>query len=175
MSTTGASIVSVAEAYKGAPYKWGGWLPKGWDCSGFVNYVLGHQLGMRLPLGIKWPGTWHGPIAANYKVWTGAVTVSDPLPGDLCCWQTHVGIYIGNGNMISAFSTKRGTLETPVSWGPRGQTVSYRRIKTVDYVTDTGTPYATTAPASGCAMSMLALPILIPYILIKKAVLWRPA
>lgn len=176
MGTTGTALVSVALSYKGCKYKWGGWLPAGWDCSGFVNYVLGKQLGQTLPGGIKWPGSWHGPVAAQYRIWTGAVTVTTPQPGDLCCWQTHVGIYIGNGEMISALSKEHGTRISPVSWGPKGQTVSYRRIKTLEYVAPSGAGYATAAPAgAGCAMHMLALPVLVPFLLIRRAVQWRPA
>ena len=48
---SGQAIASDALRYKGAPYKWGGAMPSGWDCSGFVNYVIGHDLGMTIPGG----------------------------------------------------------------------------------------------------------------------------
>jgi cell wall-associated NlpC family hydrolase len=48
---SGQAIASDALRYQGAPYKWGGAKPDGWDCSGFVNYVIGHDMGMRIPGG----------------------------------------------------------------------------------------------------------------------------
>lgn len=50
-SASGQAIAADALRYKGAPYVWGGAKPSGWDCSGFVNYVIGHDLGMTIPGG----------------------------------------------------------------------------------------------------------------------------
>jgi cell wall-associated NlpC family hydrolase len=123
-------IASTFLRYKGVvPYKWAGHLPStGWDCSGAVGYVLGHDLKLGLPAGMTWSAGSHGPVASQYKVWGGAKTVKSPLPGDLCCWLTHVGVYIGSGKMISALSPQYGTAITPVSFGPKGEPMSYRRV-----------------------------------------------
>lgn len=168
-AVTGASLVSVAESYAGTRYFYGGWLPtgNGWDCSGAMNYWLGHHMGMMLPLGFRWTGKTHGPDAFAYLGWSGAVSVSTPQPGDLCCWPTHIGVYVGNGRMFSAFSHDRGTLETPVTWGPKGEVLTYRRLKSVDTVTATGADYSTPPPAAGCAGQMAMLPVLIPYAILR--------
>jgi cell wall-associated NlpC family hydrolase len=169
-AVAGASLVSVAESYDGTRYLFGGFLPStGWDCSGAMNNWLGNHLGMTLPLGFKWTGRTHGPDAAAYLVWSGAVTVTTPQPGDLCCWPTHIGVYVGNGRMFSAFSHDRGTLETPVTWGPKGELLTYRRIKAVPSTTATGADYTTAPPAAGCAGQMVMLPALIPYVLARRA------
>lgn len=44
----GEIIAEYAKTYQGAPYKYGGTTPKGFDCSGFVNYVYG-QFSFNLP------------------------------------------------------------------------------------------------------------------------------
>lgn len=174
-TTTGASIVSIAVSHKGAPYRFGGYLPSGWDCSGFVNYVLGLHLGMTLPFGWKWTGHSHGPIASEYKAWTGATTVLTPDLGDLCCWRTHIGFYIGNGQMFSAFGKNYGTLAKPVTSGPIGETLTYRRIKAVDYTSTTGVAYATQAPpaGAGCMPAALMMPVALPFYLVRHAIVTR--
>ncbi|MBQ7344540.1 MAG: C40 family peptidase [Oscillospiraceae bacterium] len=103
-STTSATrqhIVSNAKKLLGTPYVWGGTTPKGFDCSGFVQYVLDQS-------GITIPRT----TAEQVKVGK-LITKSDLLPGDLVFLKdtyrtgvSHVGIYIGDGKMIHASSSK---------------------------------------------------------------------
>ena len=38
------------------------------------------------------------------------------MPGDLVVWDSHVGIYTGNGYYVSAMSEELGILEIPISW-----------------------------------------------------------
>ncbi len=128
-----SSIVNAGRQYLGVPYHWGTANPRdGWDCSGYVNYVLGHDLGMTLPLGVKnFTGSWHGPVTANYLLWTGATSIprSQAQPGDLACWPTHIGIVSGSNLMLNAYSTGRPTAETPIDgWGPPGEPLTIRRI-----------------------------------------------
>jgi peptidoglycan DL-endopeptidase CwlO len=84
---------STALAYLGVRYRWGGESPKtGFDCSGLVAYVYA-QLGVQLP---------HS-AAAQYAL--GAPVTPDRLqPGDLVFFNglSHVGIYIGGGQMVHA-------------------------------------------------------------------------
>lgn len=94
-------IVADAKKYLGTPYVWGGSTPKGFDCSGFVQYVMKQN-------GISLPRT----TTEQYKVGT-YVAKSDLQPGDLVFLQntyragiSHVGIYIGDGKMIHASSSK---------------------------------------------------------------------
>jgi cell wall-associated NlpC family hydrolase len=83
---------SIAAQYLGVPYVWGGASPGGFDCSGLVMYVYA-QLGISLP---------------HYTVsqWNATIPVStsDMQPGDLVFFDGlgHVGIYIGNGQLIDA-------------------------------------------------------------------------
>lgn len=122
------AIASDAMRYQGLGYVWAGSgsKPGIWDCSSFVSYVLNKDLGIAIP-GYKphtFGGRGHGPTVAVYRVWTGAHTVSSPQPGDLVCFGvSHIGIYIGNGKMISALNTRSGTVVSNVFSNP-----TYRRV-----------------------------------------------
>lgn len=84
----GSSIVATARHYLGTPYRSGGSSPAGFDCSGFTSYVY-KQYGVNLPR------TTSGQLAYG-----GRISKSELKPGDLVFFTRHVGIYIGNGNMI---------------------------------------------------------------------------
>lgn len=107
------AIAQDALKYVGAGYVWGGAPANGignWDCSSFVNWVIGHDLGRAIPLykAGTYTGANHGPPTTVWLAWTGATTLShkasDAQAGDLCIWQTHMGIAIGGGRMVSARS-----------------------------------------------------------------------
>jgi NlpC/P60 family len=131
------NVVSEALKYKGrVPYAYGGASPRGWDCSGFVNWVLGHDLHLTLPGGVRnFDGQGHGPVVMQYVTWSGAQTVKDPAPGDLVCFAGlgplgHIGFVTGPDEMISALDPKYGTAVTPIKgFGPVGAPISYRRVK----------------------------------------------
>jgi peptidoglycan endopeptidase LytE len=97
---TASNIISTAKSYIGVPYVWGGTSPKGFDCSGFVQYVFG-KYKIALP---RTAATIYGKGIA--------VSKSNLIAGDLVFFTTykagasHVGIYIGNGNFIHASSSK---------------------------------------------------------------------
>jgi cell wall-associated NlpC family hydrolase len=92
----GAQAVSIAMQYLGVPYVWGGASPGGFDCSGLTSYVYA-QLGIGLShyTGSQWnEGT--------------RVPADQLLPGDLVFFHSdlhHMGMYIGNGQMIHAPQT----------------------------------------------------------------------
>ena len=95
---SGAAIVAEAKKYLGAPYVAGGASPSGFDCSGFVYYVL-KNLGMAVS---------RTPAAQFVNIGTG-VSKENLQPGDLVFFITsssgnvsHVGIYTGNGQFIHA-------------------------------------------------------------------------
>lgn len=82
------AIVNAAYSQLGVPYVLGGTSSSGWDCSGLVQYC--HSVA-----GISLPRTSQSQGGCG-------VAVSSPQPGDIVCYGTHVGIYIGNGKMIHA-------------------------------------------------------------------------
>jgi cell wall-associated NlpC family hydrolase len=112
---TGSAIADDALKYQGAGYVWGGNAsrPGNWDCSSFVSYVLGHDLGLPLPGG-HWgdpgfPPHAHGPTTLQYLLYGEPVDLKDIQPGDLIVSTVHIGICIGGGKMISAQDPQLGT------------------------------------------------------------------
>ena len=94
-SATGAQIVAEAKKYLGTRYVYGGASPSGFDCSGFVYYVL-KQFGY----------TPYRTPADQYKMGT-YISKNNLQPGDIVFFAgtagtgiTHVGIYVGNGQII---------------------------------------------------------------------------
>lgn len=83
-----SGVVAIAKDYIGVPYKWGGTTPKGFDCSGFTQYVF-RKAGVSLPR----------TSSAQGKVGT-KVSRSELRAGDLVMFPGHVGIYIGSGKFI---------------------------------------------------------------------------
>lgn len=83
------TIVNAAYSQLGVPYVWGGTTPGvGLDCSGLVQYC--HKVA-----GISLPRTSQAQGGCG-------IAVSSPQPGDMVCYGTHIGIYIGGGKMIHA-------------------------------------------------------------------------
>ncbi len=97
-SASGSAIVNTAKNYLGIRYVWGGSSPSGFDCSGLVQYVCAKN-------GISLPRT------AREQAKVGVAVSRDNLqPGDLLFFAKngtvhHVGIYVGNGQMIHAPQT----------------------------------------------------------------------
>lgn len=111
----GGDIVAAARQYIGkVSYKWGAENPNdGFDCSGFVTWVLVHDIGLR-----NLPDLNH-TVSGQFYVWKGATTVprSQARPGDLACWVGHVGIVSDYGvNMINAAHAGTKVREQKI-WG----------------------------------------------------------
>jgi uncharacterized protein YgiM (DUF1202 family) len=96
-SKSGSAVLAYAQNFVGNPYKWGGTsLTNGCDCSGFVMSVYAH-FGVSLP---------HS--SASMRSVGRGVSVSDMQVGDIVCYSGHVGIYAGNGQLLSALGRKYG-------------------------------------------------------------------
>jgi len=93
------TIISNAKTYLGVPYRAGGKTPKGFDCSGYVNYVL-RKMGFNYN------------IPCSDDLYQVCIPLPETLakPGDLVFFKgtyatskiSHVGIYLGDGRMIHA-------------------------------------------------------------------------
>ena len=95
-----AAIYKEAQKYVGTPYVWGGSTPEtGFDCSGYVCWVYnqnGYDVGRTTANGL-WNKSHH-------------ISEAEAKPGDLVFFEgtydtpgkSHVGIYLGNGMMVSA-------------------------------------------------------------------------
>ncbi|TNM69506.1 lytic transglycosylase [Streptomyces sp. NP160] len=93
-AASGDDIVTDAKKYLGVPYVWGGTDPdKGLDCSGFTQLVMKEN-------GITLPRT----AAQQAKVGTEVPSLAQAQPGDLVVLEggSHIGIYVGDGQMIHA-------------------------------------------------------------------------
>ncbi|WP_130796271.1 C40 family peptidase [Streptomyces otsuchiensis] len=103
-SSRGAQAVAFAEAQLGKPYGWGSTGPSSYDCSGLTQAAWSAA-------GVSLPRTSYSQINAGSRV-----SRSDLAPGDLVFYYsglTHVGMYVGNGQIIHA--SRPGT---PVRYAP---------------------------------------------------------
>ena len=98
------AIVATAMSGLGGSYVWGGKNYGAWDCSGFTSWVFA-QHGIKL-------------TAYTYAMKDELRPTSNPQPGDIVFQNgySHVGIYLGDGKMISALNPTNGTLVHPTSW-----------------------------------------------------------
>lgn len=115
VSVTGSQILEEAQKYLGCPYRAGGASPSGFDCSGFVYYVL-KQLGLspsRTP-------------SDQYKMGI-KVDKTDLQVGDLVFFGsgssiTHAGIYAGSGQFIHAPNSRSTVSYSDLTTGYWAQT-----------------------------------------------------
>jgi cell wall-associated NlpC family hydrolase len=131
----GPAIAADAQRYVGAGYVYGGNASKvgDWDCSSFVSYVLGHDLGLGLPGGGQWgqpgyPPSVHGPTTLNYMLFGQGIPLSEVRAGDLVVSTVHMGIATGPTTMVSAQDPQQGTGPGEFPTGFPGGPPVYRRI-----------------------------------------------
>ena len=102
---TGQAIVDYACQFIGNPYVWGGTsLTEGADCSGFVQSVFAH-FGISLPR-----TTWDMENVGT------PVSYDQAVAGDLILYEGHVGIYMGNGEIVNAINSQRGIGILPATY-----------------------------------------------------------
>jgi len=104
LSDARRQVVVKAKSLLGAPYQYGGRSPKGFDCTGFVQYVFSRSVDVSLPR------------RSVEQIQAGkAVEAREIQPGDLVYFKVeedrspnslHIGIYLGKGRFIHAPSTR---------------------------------------------------------------------
>lgn len=126
----GGTGADVLRQYVGRPYVFGGTSPtRGWDCSYFVKWTYATHFGIELP---RTTGEQVGCGTAvslnNRATWQ---------PGDLIFYKekgvvSHVAVYLGNGQMIHALSSKWDTLIQDVdyyeTWDRKTSIYCVRRV-----------------------------------------------
>lgn len=142
-AATGSAIADAGLRYVGAGgvYRWGGGALKSWDCSGFVNYVVGHDLGSAIPGSPSGAYSGHGPTTIQWALFGTSVPRSQVEAGDLVVWPLHhMGIAISGSQMVNC-PGPNGTPAPIVSsideniGGPR----TFRRLSTA--MTSATSPY----------------------------------
>lgn len=111
-SEMGKAVIDYALQFVGNPYVYGGSsLTNGTDCSGFVMSVYSN-FGVSLP---------HSSSALRSKGYDVG-GLSNAQPGDIVCYSGHVALYIGNGQIVHASTSKTGIIVS---------NANYRNILTV--------------------------------------------
>jgi len=119
-------LLEDAKYFKGGKYVWGGTTPKGFDCSGYVQYLY-KKHNINLPR-TAWQQSKKGEKIEKHELQKGDLLffLTDKKRGIPI---THVGIYIGNGNFIHAASKDKGIIISPITHGSYANTfVSARRV-----------------------------------------------
>jgi cell wall-associated NlpC family hydrolase len=105
-ASMGQQVVDYAMQFLGNPYVWGGSsLTNGTDCSGFTMAVYAH-FGVSLP---------HYDVSQR-SCGTAVSSLANARPGDLICYYGHVGIYIGNNQIINASNPRNGIKISPANY-----------------------------------------------------------
>lgn len=101
---TGSAIADAGMRYvgSGSVYAWGGGSPKGWDCSGFCNWVVGHDLGQPIPGSHSGSYSGHGPTTIQWALFGSSIPRDQVQAGDLVVWPLHhMGIAISSSQMVN--------------------------------------------------------------------------
>ena len=88
--SVGSQIVEYAKSKLGCSYVWGATGPNTFDCSGLTSWCH-KQVGITIPR-----------VSGDQRKGGKSITKENALPGDIVCFEGHVGIYVGDGQMIHA-------------------------------------------------------------------------
>ena len=114
-SQLGKNVADFACQFVGNPYVYGGSsLTNGTDCSGFVMSVY-NNFGVSLP---------HSS-SADRNVGSSVGGLENAQPGDIVCYSGHVGIYVGDGKIVHASTSKTGIIISNANYR---SVLSVRRI-----------------------------------------------
>lgn len=95
--SAGQAVIDYACQFIGNPYVWGGTsLTDGADCSGFVQSVYAH-------FGVSLPRTTWDMESVGVPV-----SYDEAVPGDIVLYDGHVGLYMGDGNIVNAMNEADG-------------------------------------------------------------------
>ena len=90
---TGSAVVEAARKYLGIPYRYGGSGPNDFDCSGLTAYVY-REFGVSMPHSAEWQYNQFPHVSRDELQAGDLVFFGSPIH--------HVGIYVGNGQMLDA-------------------------------------------------------------------------
>ena len=100
-SEMGKAVIDFATQFVGNPYVWGGTsLTNGADCSGFVMSVYAN-FGVSLP---------HSSAALRSQGYGVEGGLANAQSGDIICYSGHVALYIGDGKIVHASTSKTGII-----------------------------------------------------------------
>ncbi len=106
-SEIGKSVIEYATQFVGNPYVYGGTsLTNGADCSGFVMSIYAN-FGVSLP---------HSSSALRSVGTNVGTSLADAQPGDIICYSGHCALYVGNGQIVHASSSKTGIIVSSASY-----------------------------------------------------------
>ncbi len=102
---TGEDVLEYAKNFIGVPYSYGGSSPAGFDCSGFVMYVMRN-------FGIDMPRVSYEQMNIGESV-----SIDELQPGDILFFRGggHVGFYVGDGSYLHAPQTGRTVSIDPLT------------------------------------------------------------
>lgn len=110
-------IIEITAKQIGIPYLWGGTSPKGFDCSGLLQYSFGKA-------GVSIPRT-----ARQQQKYCQKISYNQLKPGDLVFWNspaTHVALYIGEDKIIEAPRTGLNVRSRKIKTSEKG--INFGRI-----------------------------------------------
>lgn len=100
-----AKVVALAFEQVGKPYVWGAAGPSSFDCSGLIQWIFNDNLGYSVPR-----------VAADQGMASTPIAIEDLEPGDILWTSGHIGIYVGNGEMVHSPQPGDVVKVSDISW-----------------------------------------------------------